>query len=96
MGEKLISIEVAYAMPDEQKIIGVQVDEVSNIEQAITQSGILNQYPEIDLKKFKVGIFGKVLPKDHQLKLGDRVEIYRPLICDPKEARRLRAAGKTA
>jgi len=96
MGDQVIVVEVVYVKPEQQKIVEIKITKGSSIEQAIIESGMLLEYPEIDLKKFEVGIFGKVLKKDHIIKSGDRIEIYRPLIQDPKEARRNRAAGKPA
>ncbi len=89
-----MKVEVAYAKPDTQVILTVDVPENATAETAIAASGILNRFPEIDLTKNKIGIFGKVCSFDHVLRQGDRVEIYRPLIADPKEARRARAAKK--
>ncbi len=94
MADRLIVVEVAYAKPGQQKVVELEVPEGSSIERAIIESGILLENPEIDLKNVEVGVFGKVLKKDHVIKSGDRIEIYRPLIRDPKEARRNRAAGK--
>jgi putative ubiquitin-RnfH superfamily antitoxin RatB of RatAB toxin-antitoxin module len=97
MGEvETMSVEVAYAKPQEQLIISVELVAGSTCRQAIEQSGILEHFPEIDLEQLKVGIFGKLKPLDHVLQAGDRVEIYRPLIADPKEVRKKRAAAKTA
>jgi len=87
-----ISVEVAYARPDTQLILQLSVPVGATIEQAIEQSKILQQFPEIDLSQSKVGIFGKLSKKTTELKAGDRVEIYRPLIADPKEVRRRREA----
>ncbi len=92
MGNPGIFVEVAYARPDQQKIVELEIPEGSSIEQAIIESGMLLEYPEIDLKSFEVGVFGKVLKKDQLVKSGDRIEIYRPLVQDPKQARRNRAA----
>jgi putative ubiquitin-RnfH superfamily antitoxin RatB of RatAB toxin-antitoxin module len=89
---KMINVEVAYALPDEQTLLKIQVDENTTVEEAIQTSGILNKYPEIDLKKNKVGIFGKATRLQQVLREKDRVEIYRPLIADPKEVRKKRAA----
>jgi len=86
-------IEVAYAKPDSQVIIEVSGAAHMTVHQAIEESGILQQFPEIDLTTNKVGIFGKLAQLDGELAAGDRVEIYRPLIADPKEARRQRAKG---
>ena len=87
-----IHIEVAYARPDEQRIIPLEVQEGTTLAAAVEKSGILDLFPEIDLAKNKVGIWAKVAKKDAVLRDGDRVEIYRPLIADPKEARKKRAA----
>lgn len=88
---KQITVEVAYAQPDQQRIIALQVAEGTTIEAAIQLSGILMLFPEIDLTKQKVGIFSKPKPLSEILRDGDRIEIYRPLLIDPKEARRKRA-----
>lgn len=89
-----MKIEVAYAKPEKQVIIPLEVEEPCSIEQAISRSNILAQFPEIDLAKNKVGIFGKAAKLADSLRENDRVEIYRPLIADPKESRRARAAKK--
>ena len=89
-----ILVEVAYAMPEEQVIISIEVPKKINIKQAIEKSGIQKKFPEIDLSKNKVGIFGKQTTLDHLLSDRDRIEIYRPLILDPKEMRRKRASKK--
>ena len=90
---KSITVEVAYARPDEQIILKVQLPVGATIEKAIEQSGMLTRYPELGTRQGKVGIFGKLKPVSHMLREGDRVEIYRPLIADPKEVRKLRAAA---
>ena len=87
-------VEVAYAIPGEQVIISIKVPTIFNVQQAIEKSGIQKKFPSIDLSKNKVGIFGKQTTLDHLLKDRDRIEIYRPLILDPKEMRRKRAAKK--
>lgn len=88
----MIEVEVAYALPDVQVIIPVKVNADATVEDAIQHSGILGNHPEINLDTDKVGIFGKLAKKDAHLRAGDRVEIYRRLIADPKEVRRKRAA----
>ncbi len=90
----MIQVEVAYAKPEEQVIIPLEVEAGTTLEQAIKLSGILEQYPEIDLAQNKTGIFGKIAKADTELREKDRVEIYRPLIADPKESRRKRAEKK--
>ena len=89
-----IMVEVAYALPEEQVIISIKVPTKFNVKQAIERSGVQKKFPSIDLSKNKVGIFGKKTTLDHPLKDRDRIEIYRPLILDPKEMRRKRAAKK--
>ncbi len=90
--DKCITVEVAYAKPHVQVIIPIPVAVGTTAEEAIMQSGILSQFPEINLEKSKIGIFSKICKKDVVLRDRDRVEIYRPLIADPKEMRKLRAA----
>jgi len=87
-----INIEVAFAIPDEQVIIPISIAEGANVEEAIIQSGIMERFPQINLEKDKIGIFSKICKKDAKLRDKDRIEIYRPLIADPKEMRKLRAA----
>jgi putative ubiquitin-RnfH superfamily antitoxin RatB of RatAB toxin-antitoxin module len=88
---KKISVEVAYATPQRQKIVTVVVDAGSTIEKVIDNSGIDELFPEIDLSKQKVGIFSQQKNLTDIVKEGDRIEIYRTLIIDPKEARKKRA-----
>jgi putative ubiquitin-RnfH superfamily antitoxin RatB of RatAB toxin-antitoxin module len=87
-----IQVEVTYAKPDRQDIISLKLAEGSTIQQAIEASGLLPRNPEIDLAKAKVGIYGKLSRMDTIVRERDRVEIYRPLIADPKEVRKQRAA----
>jgi putative ubiquitin-RnfH superfamily antitoxin RatB of RatAB toxin-antitoxin module len=87
-----ITVEVAYARPSEQFLERLTVPENCTIESAIGHSGLLERCPEIDLSVNKVGVFGKTAALSAELRDGDRVEIYRPLIADPKEARKKRAA----
>ena len=86
-----IRVEIAYALAGEQVLMSIQVQPEISAEQAIRQSGILEKHPEIDLAKNKIGIFGKLSKLDTVLRDRDRVEIYRPLIADPKEVRKKRA-----
>ena len=88
-----IQVEVIYALPQRSWAIPVTLDAGSTLQQAIVCSGILEQCPEIDLASSRVGIYGKLQGLDTVLRAGDRVEIYRSLRVDPKEARRKRAAG---
>ncbi|KPQ03077.1 RnfH family protein [Marinobacter sp. HL-58] len=93
----MIDVEVAFARPDRQEIIRLQVDEGTTAVEAVRRSGITEVFPEIDPEKDDMGIFGKVIknPSAHKLRQGDRVEIYRPLKIDPKQARLNRAKKKT-
>jgi putative ubiquitin-RnfH superfamily antitoxin RatB of RatAB toxin-antitoxin module len=88
-----IAVEVAYARPDEQVILRLELPAGSTLRQAVEQSGILDRFEEIDPDNMKAGIFGKLKKADQVLAAGDRVEIYRPLIADPKEVRKQRAAA---
>ncbi|MGP1718430.1 MAG: RnfH family protein [Methylophilus sp.] len=90
----MITVEVAYALPQKQVIISLTVQSGTTALQAILQSGLLLDFPELSVEHCKIGIFGKVVNRDAVLQALDRVEIYRPLIADPKQARRLRAALK--
>lgn len=87
-----IAVEVVYALPDKQVLRAFEVAEGTTVAGAISLSGIQNEFPGIDLAVNKVGIFGKLAKPEDVLRAGDRVEIYRPLIADPKEIRRQRAA----
>lgn len=86
-----IDVLVAYATPDKQTEIPVTISAHCNVSLAIKQSGILEVCPAIPFPDICVGIYGRIVPLDAGLKDGDRVEIYRPITIDPKEARRLRA-----
>jgi len=91
MSDEKIKIELVYALPAQQDLLKLEVPKGTNIADAIKLSGILDKYPEIDLEKGKFGIFGKLSKTDTVLREKDRIEIYRPLIADPKEVRRKRA-----
>lgn len=86
-----IKVEIAYALPQEQVILSLAVAPGTTIQQAIEQSGMLKKFPDIDLTRNKLGIFGKLSKPETVLRDRDRVEIYRPLIADPKEVRKKRA-----
>lgn len=92
MSSSHIMVEVAYALPNQQLIIPITMPPEANAEAAIRASGILDKFPEIDLSENQIGIFGKLSKLDAPLRNLDRIEIYRPLIADPKEARKQRAA----
>jgi len=87
-----ILIEVAFALPQKQIIIPIKVKAGVTAQEAIKASGIIKKFPEIDLNINQIGIFGKLTQLDHVMRERDRIEIYRPLIADPKEIRRQRAA----
>jgi putative ubiquitin-RnfH superfamily antitoxin RatB of RatAB toxin-antitoxin module len=96
--KELISIEVAYALPDWQKIQSIQVARGTTALEAAKQSGIQSHFPNLDLDSSAMGIFGNELgsrglsaPDEYLVRQGDRIEIYRPLTADPKEVRRQRA-----
>lgn len=86
-----INIEVVYALADVQTLIKKEVPEGTTVMGGIEASGILLKYPALDLSTHKLGIFGKLTKSDTVLRDKDRIEIYRPLIADPKEVRRRRA-----
>ncbi len=87
-----IQVEVIYALPEEQNLLTIEVDDGIEVQQAIIESGVLKQYPELDLSAMKVGLFGKMTTMKQKVRDKDRIEIYRPLIADPKEVRKKRAA----
>jgi uncharacterized protein len=91
--EGLIELEVAYAKPEQQAIVTINVPQGTTLEQAVKLSGLLVRFPEINCSELRLGIFGVASKLQQNVKQGDRVEIYRPLIHDPKEARRNRAVN---
>ena len=93
----MIRVEVAYATPERQEILSLQVPTGSSVQEAVIRSGIERIFPELDTATADMGIFGKVVkePATHVLREGDRVEIYRPLKIDPKQARLNRANKKS-
>jgi putative ubiquitin-RnfH superfamily antitoxin RatB of RatAB toxin-antitoxin module len=94
--QETIEIEVAYARPERQLILTVEVPAGTTVIEAARLSGIEEQFPEIELGKNRMGVFGKLCKPDRALNAGDRVEIYRPLLADPRAARReLAAEGKS-
>ena len=90
------TVAVCYALPDARFLVQLDVDAGTTIAQAIAASGVLVRFPEIDLARNKLGLFGKLKPADTVLRDGDRIEIYRPLQADPMESRRRRARHKAA
>ncbi|AKE51503.1 RnfH family protein [Kangiella geojedonensis] len=89
--KQTINVEVCYALPDKQTLLSVRVKADATIEQIIKDSGILELHPSINLADSKVGVFSKLSKLDDKVHDGDRVEIYRPLLIDPKEVRKQRA-----
>ena len=85
-------IEVAYATPEKQIILNCEVDAGNTVRDVVRNSGISQHFPEIDHDRCDLGVFGKAVAEDYEPSDGDRIEIYRPLIADPKEIRRQRAA----
>ena len=98
MVDKTMVVEVAYALPHKQKILSLNVSEGATVRQAVIQSGIDTHFPEVDVQTCAVGVFGKAVhkPDERVLNSGERIEIYRPLIADPKEVRKQRAAKSKA
>lgn len=91
-GTQRFPVEVAYALPHIQVIISAEVEQGATVRDVILRSGVLDRFPEIDLEQSQVGIFGKLTKLDQPVRVKDRVEIYRPLIADPKAVRKQRAA----
>ncbi len=96
MASAELAVTVAYATTGQQALLPVRVAPGSTVGEAIHTSGILQQFPEIDLARQAVGIFGERAALGDPVRDGDRIEIYRPLRADPKEARRARASGRPA
>ncbi|MGH8354496.1 MAG: RnfH family protein [Pseudomonas sp.] len=94
MGKPSIRVEVVYALADRQKLLSLSVPYGTTARQAAKRSGMAAHFPGLDLASCPLGIFGKALakPEERVLEEGERVEIYRPLIADPKEVRKQRAA----
>ena len=94
----MIDVEVAYALADKQKIVKLKVAPDTTVRQAALLSGLDQDFPGLDLANSRLGIFSKVVakPEEQLVEAGDRVEIYRPLLADPKEVRKQRAAKAKA
>lgn len=86
----MLNIEIVYALPDRQILKAMQVADGTTVREAALQSGLEAEFPELDVQTVKLGIFGKLVKDDTVLREKDRVEMYRPLLIDPKEARRKR------
>ncbi len=95
MNEEL-TVEVVYALPQKQQLIQLQLAFGATAKDAVVQSGISRIFPEIDIEALTLGIYSQHIETDYELKEGDRVEIYRPLLADPKEVRKRRAAEMAA
>jgi putative ubiquitin-RnfH superfamily antitoxin RatB of RatAB toxin-antitoxin module len=89
--DKKIQVETAFALPERQAIVELEVTEGTTAIEAVRQSNIAARFEGVDVEDARLGIFGKVVTRDQVLKAGDRVEIYRPLVADPKEIRKARA-----
>ena len=87
----MINIEVVFALPTKATTLNIEVPQGTTAEQAVIQSGIIKKCPEIDATDLTLGVWNRTVKLNHELKDGDRIEIYRPLIADPKDARRKRA-----
>lgn len=92
-----LDVEVAFALPDKQVILPIQVAVGTSLLDAAINSGINNHFPELDVASARLGVFGKLVakPAEQAVKEGDRIEIYRPLLADPKASRLRRAEKKT-
>lgn len=86
-----IAVEVVYAGPDRQALIALRVPDGSDVERALAASGIYDSFPSDNLAQAPTGIWGRTVPRTQRLRDGDRIELYRPLRVDPREARRRRA-----
>ncbi|MCG3203330.1 MAG: Protein RnfH [Gammaproteobacteria bacterium] len=95
-GPERVAVQVVYATPAEQVRIPLQVGSGSSVREAIEISGLLDRFPDIDLAADRVGIYGRLCALEDVVREGDRIEVYRPLRVDPKEARRLRATARAA
>ncbi|QEP41950.1 RnfH family protein [Ectothiorhodospiraceae bacterium BW-2] len=90
---QMLQVEVVYALAQQQSLLTLEVEQGTTVEAAIHQSGVLQRHPDIDLQQNKIGIFSKATTLDQILRDRDRIEIYRPLIADPKQVRKERAAA---
>ena len=88
---RMLRVEVVYALPDRQILLTLDVEQGTTARMAVERSGILQRHPEVDLERTKLGVFGRAVSPGTSLRDGDRVEIYRPLIANPRQARRERA-----
>jgi putative ubiquitin-RnfH superfamily antitoxin RatB of RatAB toxin-antitoxin module len=91
-----IEVQVVYALPLQADCTRLRLPVDAIVEEAIRRAGVLERFPEIDLARVRVGVYGRWVKLDERLRDGDRVELYRPLVADPKEVRRRRARRKAA
>ena len=96
MDNPLIRVQVCHATPQREFLRALELADGATLEQAVRESGLLEAFPEIDLGSAAVGIYAKKKALDTRLRDGDRVEVYRPLLADPKEIRRRRAGNRPA
>lgn len=89
----MLNIEVVFALPDRQELLALNVDTGTTVEAAIALSAISDRFSGEDLSAYQAGVWGKVVERDYRLQEGDRLELYRPLQMDPRDARRLLAAS---
>ncbi|MGF6592931.1 RnfH family protein [Pseudomonas sp. 2835] len=94
MSEALLTVEVVYAVAGRQVLLSVEVPAGTTINETVKLSGIAGHFPEADIQACPVGVFGRVIahPEEYEVEAGDRIELYRPLLADPKEVRKQRAA----
>ena len=90
---EFVGIEVVFALPGRQRVVRLPLEQPMSAEQAVSASGLLEEFPELAGRALALGVFGRTVDGRHVLRAGDRVEIYRPLKIDPREARRRAAAG---
>ena len=88
---ELLDVQVVYALPDEQRVVDLEVPRGTTVRAAVERSGIVEYFPDLDLNACDFGIFGEIKKPGVRVRAGDRIEIYRPLLDDPKEIRRRRA-----
>ncbi len=91
-----MNIEIVFALPGRQQLISLTVDPGTTVEMAISLSAIADKFPDEDISNYQAGIWGKTVNRDHPVQHGDRLELYRPLLMNPRDARRkLAAIGST-
>ena len=88
-----MNIEIVYALPDRQVLLSLDVTDGATVADVIAGSGLAQRFPDVDFGSLQTGVWGRPVERDRRVREGDRVELYRPLEIDPKEARRLKAGG---